>query len=106
MRAFDLHPVHFVAGQTIEEDSIGALYLYDDGYEFEWDDPGRRENLEEQLSELLETDHSEIGPHPNPALKARVKHPLEPGSEPWLDKIADLLEGPKFRLRMVESLEE
>jgi hypothetical protein len=36
-------------GQTVEEDSIGALLLYDDGYEFEWDEPERNRLLEERL---------------------------------------------------------
>ena len=100
MRVFELHPVRFVEGQTLEEESIGALFLYEDGFEFEWDDPDGAELLEESISELLEQEHFEFRPPPNPAMKARVRQPLETGSEEWLDKIADLLEGPKFRLRL------
>jgi hypothetical protein len=102
LRTFELHPVRFADGQTVEEDSIGALLLYDDGYEFEWDEPERNRLLEERLAELLEDDQYEVSPHPNPAIKGRIKRALEPGSDGWLNKVADLLEGPRFRIRLVE----
>ena len=102
MRQFDLHPVEFKDGQVVEQDSIGALLLDKEGYEFEWDNPALTEQLEEKLEELLETPLHAIGPHPDPNVRATVRTPLEFGTAEWLSKLGDLLEGPNFRLRMRE----
>ena len=103
MRSFELHPVRFSDGQTLEEEAIGALLIYDDGFEFEWDEPEQMEALEQRLSDLLEEEHFELAPHPDPTIKARVRYPIDVGSEAWVERIADLLEGPRFRLRLREN---
>lgn len=102
MRQFDLHPVQFQDGQVLESEPIGALWLDQEGFEFEWDEPDEREHLEEKLEQLLESPVYSIAPHPDPTLRATVRVELEVGSAPWLQRISDLLEGPEYRLRLRE----